>query len=245
MTAWFLTVAFGLIAALFASVGQAGGAGYVGLMGLFGFPAPEIKVTALALTVLVSLIGVFGFARAGLIRLREWYPFALLGVPGALLGGVVNLPAGWYRGIVALLLLVAAARMARSARGGEAHDRETKALPFLPALLAGGAVGFVAGITGVGGGIFLVPLLLMFHWAPTRRAAAIAQVNNLYTAAAALIGVWAAGPQFPQDMPQWTLAAAVGGLLGAWAGSKHLPVITLRYILAAILMASGIKLALG
>jgi uncharacterized protein len=243
---WFLSLLFGLIAALFASVGQAGGAGYVGLMGLFGFPAAEIKITALALTVLVSAIGVFGFARSGLVRLRDWYPFALLGVPSALLGGVISLPGAWYRGSVALLLLVAAARMVLSARGADTHDRECLAAPpFMSAILAGGAIGFVAGITGVGGGIFLVPLVLSLRWAPTKRAAAIAQVNNLYTAGAALAGVWASGPVLPAQLPLWALASGFGGLLGAWAGAKHLPAMALRYILAAILMISGLKLAFG
>jgi len=244
MSAWFLTLAFGLIAALFASVGQAGGAGYVGVMGWGGYGPAEIKASALALTVLVSVIGIAAFVRAGLVRLRDWYPFALLGVPGALLGGWLTLPG--YRPIVASLLLAAAARMVFSAARAEAQDKEAHEVPpLLPATLAGGVIGFVAGITGAGGGIFLVPLLLAFHWAPTRRAAAIAQVNNLYTAAAALIGVWAAGPEFPSAMLPWALAAAIGGLLGAWAGSKHLPVMALRLILALILAASGIKLALG
>ncbi len=107
----FLSLIFAVIAALFACVGQAGGAGYVGVMGLFGYPPGIIKPTALTLTVLVSAIGVAGFARSGLLRTRDWYPFALLGVPGALLGGILNLPGNWYRGIVALLLLAAAARM--------------------------------------------------------------------------------------------------------------------------------------
>ena len=82
-----LSLIFAGVAALFACVGQAGGAGYVGVMGLFGYPPDIIKPTALTLTVLVSAIGVAGFARSGLLRTRDWYPFALLGVPGAVLGG--------------------------------------------------------------------------------------------------------------------------------------------------------------
>ncbi len=97
----------------------------------------------------------------------------------------------------------------------------------------------------MGGGIFLVPLVLSLKWAPTKRAAAIAQVNNLYTAAAALAGAWMTSPTLPPQLPGWALAAGVGGLLGAWAGAKHLPVTALRYILAAILIVSGLKLALG
>jgi uncharacterized membrane protein YfcA len=103
----------------------------------------------------------------------------------------------------------------------------------------------MAGITGNGGGIFSMPLLLTAGWAPTRRAAAITQVNNLYTAAAALAGVGLGGAVLPAALPLWALAAGAGGLIGAWAGTRHLPVTALRLILATILLASGLKLLLG
>jgi uncharacterized membrane protein YfcA len=241
-----LSAVFALIAALFASVGQAGGAGYVAVMGLFGYGPAAIKVTALALTILVATIGVWRFGRSGYLKWRDWYPFAVLGVPGALLGGVINLPGGAYRAVIAVLLLAAGVQMILSARGAQAHDQRAEAAPpLLPAIAVGGTVGLIAGITGVGGGIFLVPLLLSLKWAPTKRAAAIAQVNNLYTAAAALAGAWATSPALPPQLPWWALAAGTGGLLGAWAGARHLPVTVLRYILAAILIASGLRLALA
>jgi uncharacterized membrane protein YfcA len=240
-----LSAVFALIAALFASVGQAGGAGYVAVMGLFGYGPAAIKVTALALTILVATIGVWRFSRSGFLKWRDWYPFAVLGVPGALLGGIINLPGGAYRAVIAVLLLAAGVQMILSASGAQAHDQRAEAEPpLLPAIAVGGAVGLIAGITGVGGGIFLVPLLLSLKWAPTKRAAAIAQVNNLYTAAAALAGAWATSPALPPQLPWWALAAGMGGLLGAWAGARHLPVSLLRYILAAILIASGLRLAL-
>jgi uncharacterized protein len=245
-TGFVLPVVFAVIAALFACVGQAGGAGYVGVMGLFGFAPAAIKSTALALTILVAAIGVFRFARSGFLKGRDWYPFAILGVPASLAGGIVTLPGVWYRSIVALLLLAAAAQMIRSASNAEASDRNAHSVPpLVSAILAGGAIGFLAGVTGVGGGIFLVPLILSLNWAPTRRAAAIAQVNNLYTAAAALAGVWATTPALPPQLPLWAVAAGAGGLFGAWLGAKHLPVALLRYLLAAILIASGLRLALG
>jgi hypothetical protein len=76
-----LPVYLAVVAALFASVGQAGAPGYVAVMGMLGHAPSVIKPTALALTTLVAAIGVFGFHRAGLLKLRDWAPFALLGIP--------------------------------------------------------------------------------------------------------------------------------------------------------------------
>ena len=93
--------------------------------------------------------------------------------------------------------------------------------------------------------VFLAPVMMTFHWASTRQVAAVAQASNLFTALPALIGLEVSHPQWPHSLPLWAGAVMAGGLLGAWAGAKHLPVSVLRYLLAAILFASGIKLALG
>src|SRR5580658_9923255 len=110
-TGLILPALFALIAGLFACVGQAGGVGYVGVMGLFGFPALTIKTVALALTLLVSAIGLVRYQRSGLLKTRDWYPFALLGAPLSLAGGFINLPGQSYRFVLAALLLGAAAQM--------------------------------------------------------------------------------------------------------------------------------------
>jgi len=246
MSEYLLPIVFAIIAALFACVGQAGGAGYVGIMGLFGFDAGAIKSTALSLTVLVAAIGAYRFHNAGFLKWRDWYPFALLGAPFSVIGGALQLPGTAYRIVVAILLLAAAIQMVRSAKGSD--DLDARALsepPFLPAVLWGAAIGFVAGITGVGGGIFLAPLMLSLNWATTKRVAAAAQVNNLYTATSAFAGVWAVHLTIPSQLPWWATAAAIGGVFGSWLGAKHLPATTLRYLLAAILFVSGVKLLLG
>ena len=73
----------------------------------------------------------------------------------------------------------------------------------------------------------------------------MAQVNNLYTAAAALAGVWFGHHPLPAQLPGWAVGAALGGALGSWLGARHLPAVALRLILAAVLAASGLKMALG
>jgi uncharacterized membrane protein YfcA len=241
-----LPALFAVIAALFAAVGQAGGVGYVGVMGLFGFAPATVKLAALTLTILVAGIGLIRYQMSGLLKTADWYPFALLGVPLSLVGGAITLPGLFYRFAVAALLLLAAAQMVRTARNAEALDqRAAAAIPFLPALIAGGITGLIAGITGVGAGVFLAPVMMTLHWASTRRVAAVAQASNLFTSLPALIGMEASHPQWPAQLPLWAGAVVAGGLLGAWAGARHLPVAVLRYLLAVILFASGLKLALG
>ena len=242
----YLSIIFGITAALYASVGQAGGTGYVAVMGLLNYGPDVIKSTALALNILVAGIGCWRFARAGLLTWRSCYPFAILGAPFSVIGGAIHLPAALYQPIVGALLLLAAIQMVRSAASAAQKDQQAAATPpFLPSLLAGAGIGFVSGVTGVGGGIFLAPLLLTFGWIETRQASAVSAVFNLLNSIAALAGVWAIMPGFPGALPWWFLAVGVGGFLGSWLGVRYLPPIALRYILALLLLAAGARMVLA
>jgi hypothetical protein len=241
-----LTACLALVAILFASVGQAGAPGYVAVMGMFGFAPAVIKVTALALTTLVATIGVFGFHRAGLLKTRDWAPMALLGIPCAIIGGLIDLPVMTFRIAMTIILLAAGAQMAWAARMTAALDQRALEKPPLgPAIVCGGISGLLAGITGIGGGLFVAATMLLLGWAPTKRVAASAQTSNLYTAASAFGAIWLKHPALPPALPTWSLAAGFGGLIGVWLGSRYLPAKALRYVLATILLASGIRLALG
>jgi len=112
-------------------------------------------------------------------------------------------------------------------------------------MLVGGIVGFVSGITGVGGGIFLAPLVLLFGWVETRRASAVSTVFNLLNSAAALAGAWATIPAFPALLPWWLVSVGLGAVIGSWLGAHHLPPKVLRVILAVLLLVSGLRMVLA
>jgi uncharacterized membrane protein YfcA len=230
-----------LIAALYASVGQAGGTGYIALMGLGGFSPEVIKPTALALNVLVALLATVRFARARVLTWRSYYPFAILGAPFSVLGGTVHLPAAIYAPIVGGLLLLAAVLTIRAAPRPENPDR-VLAPPFVPSLLAGASMGFVSGVTGVGGGIFLAPLVLALGWATMRQTAAISAIFNLLNSAFALVGTLAIHHAMPAALPWWLLAVGLGGLVGSWLAVHKAPPSALRHVLAALLIAAGVRL---
>ena len=238
-------VLFAVIALLYASVGQAGGTGYVAVMGLLNYGPEVIRPTALALNILVAAIGYWRFARAGLLSWRSYYPFAILGAPFSVVGGATHLPANTYQPVVGFLLLLAALQMIRSARSADLeHGEVPSSPPFVPALLAGAAIGFVSGVTGVGGGIFLAPLVLTFGWIETRQAVAISTVFNLLNSVAAFGGLWATMPGLPAPLPLWLVAVGVGGMLGSWLGAFYFRPTTLRVILAVLLMTAGVRMLL-
>ncbi|WP_045834684.1 sulfite exporter TauE/SafE family protein [Hyphomicrobium sp. 99] len=238
-----LPIFFAIVAALYASVGQAGGTGYIAIMGLAGYGPEVIKPTALALNVIVAAIGCARFARAGLLTWRSFYPFAILGAPFSVLGGISDLPRGLYQPAVGILLLAASALMIRSVERAAEIDRAAAATPpFWPSLLAGAVVGYVSGLTGVGGGIFLSPLVLAFGWIATRQAAAVSTVFNLLNSAAALAAIWTVIPAMPEPLPWWMLAVGIGGLFGSGLGIQFLSPKALRYILAGLLLAAGVRM---
>jgi len=237
-----LALIFTAIAIVYASVGQAGATGYIAVMAIAGLGPEVIRPTALALNIVVAAIGTIRFAAAGLLTWRTCYPFAILGVPFAFIGGTMKLPGIVYMPVVGLLLLLAAWQMIRPRRTAPLPESALADPPLLPSLAAGGTIGFISGITGIGGGIFVAPLIISLGWATTRQAAAISANFNLLNSAAALTGAWATLPGLPPQLPLWILAAAIGGLLGSWLALKRLPPAMLRMILFALLAVAGLRM---
>ena len=238
-----MILAFFLVALIYAAVGQAGATGYIALMAILGLPPLEMKITALALNLVVAAIGTFMFQRAAQLSWRNLYPFALLGFPFSVLGGSVNLGAGAYYPLVGTILMLSGLLMARSAlTRGTTTTRAPDHPPFVPALITGAVIGFISGTTGSGGGVFLAPIILAMNWADARQTAATTAIYNLVNSAAALIGAYAFWPQISGSAPIWMVAVAIGGLAGAMLGSRFLSDKWLRVILALLLAGSGLKL---
>jgi uncharacterized membrane protein YfcA len=213
-------------------------------MALVGIAPESMKVTALVLNVLVAVLGSIRYIRAGHFDWRTFYPFAILSVPAAFIGGSIHLPANLYKPAVGLILLLAAAQLVRSAH--DAVQTETgshnRAVPVLPAVATGGVIGLISGLTGTGGGIFLSPVLLFTGWARTRVTSGVSAVFILMNSLAGLAGATISLRALPAGLPLWAVAALIGGIIGTQLGSHRLPVPVLRYLLATVLVIAGLKL---
>src|SRR5881409_4019858 len=233
-----LFLAIGLVAFLYSSVGHAGASGYIATMTLFGVAPTIIRPTALVLNILVASIGAFQFWRAGHFSWKLFWPFALLSIPAAYVGGYLQPTASILRILIGIVLLSSAARLMF-----RRSDPPQTFPPSRPtALSIGAGLGFLAGLTGTGGGIFLTPLLLFFRWAHIRQAAAVSALFIWVNSIAGLIGYFTAVHSVPTLGIVLGAAAIVGGFVGSRLGSRHFPTRTISILLAIVLTIAGAKL---
>ena len=156
-------------ALLYSMVGHAGASGYLAAMALYGVSAAVMKPTALVLNLVVATVASIQFARVRCFAWDRFWPFAVGSVPFAFVGGGLTVPGAVYKRLVGLTLLFAAWRLFRYARTVTAIGPKPLALGV--AIPLGCALGLLSGLTGVGGGIFLSPLLLLTGWADARTTA--------------------------------------------------------------------------
>jgi len=238
-----LTLLIFTAALLYSSVGHAGASGYLAAMALFGLAPAVMKPTALTLNLVVATVGTIRFAAAGHFDWRIFAPLATLSVPMAFLGGWMGLPVPAYRIILGAVLLFAAWRLAVKPATRAAAELKPVSVPR--ALIFGAGLGWLSGLTGVGGGIFLSPLLLFLGWADVRKTAGVSVAFILVNSAAGLLGHWASVKNVPHEIVWWAPAALLGGIIGAELGSRRLAPVTMRRLLSVVLVVAGVKMLLG
>ena len=229
-----------LVAMLYASVGHGGASGYLAAMSLVGgYAVAAMSTSALLLNLVVAGTAWMTFWRAGHGSWRLLWPFAASSVPAAVVGGWLPVSAQAYRWLLAGCLLVAAARLCLpSMQDGARYQAPALAV----ALPVGGVLGLLSGIVGVGGGIFLSPLMVLLRWADVKRTAAISAVFIVVNSLAGLAGRLLAGrlqvgPLFPL-----VVTAFAGGLIGARFGARVCSGLWLRRLLAVVLVIASGKL---
>ena len=235
-----LTVGIFFVAILYSSVGHAGASGYIAVMSILSVAPASIKPTALILNILVASIGTFQYWRAGHFSWRLFWPFALLSVPLAFVGGYVNLPTHTFKVIVGIILLCSAVLLLLRPPG------ETNAVepPRPLAITFGAGIGLLSGLTGTGGGIFLTPLLLFMHWAKAKPAAAVSALFILLNSISGLAGNMSSTRQFPTFALVLVAAAGIGGVVGSYYGSRRFDPVLIKRALAVVLLIAGTKLIL-
>jgi uncharacterized membrane protein YfcA len=231
-----------IAAVLYSSVGHGGASGYLAAMALFGIAPAVMKPTALVLNIIVAAIATLKFYRAGCFDRSLFWQFALGSIPCAFVGGSIAIPTQIYKPIVGVVLLYAAARLGLFSSNSQ--PQPPRSVPMWLAIGLGMAIGFLSGLTGVGGGIFLSPLLLLMGWATMKQAAGVSAAFILVNSISGLLGYLTRFPILPTSLWYWAIAAAAGGWIGAEYGSKRIGSKRLQLLLAVVLTIAGLKLIL-
>ena len=237
-------VAMLCMATLYSTVGHGGGSGYLAIMALAGIAPEEMRPTALSLNVIVSLIATWRFSTTCAFRKDLFVPLVIASIPAAFVGGFVGVPSAIYKPIVGIVLLCAAVRLFVPIRGVE----QSKTPPIYATMFAGVLIGVVSGIIGIGGGIFLSPLVLLFGWATAKQTAAMSAPFILVNSVSALGGIAIADTGISLDttlIVPLIFAVVIGGVVGSTFGSRRLGSLGLRRVLGVVLLVAAIKMFLA
>ncbi len=245
MAAWELGVAVFAVAFLYASVGFGGATGYLAVMSFFSLPPQLMASTALLLNVFVSSISFLNYARAGYFRGRLLWPFLLASLPAAFLGGYVRLPDDRYTLLLyGVLTFVMLKMLFFSQPEDEAVPLRPLVLPV--AFLTGAMIGLLSGMVGIGGGIFLSPVIVLARWGRVKEAAASSAAFIFLNSVSGLVGRIAGG-NFVYDPLILTLlpAGVLAALGGAYLGARRFSSVWVRRLLGVVLLLAILRFFYG
>jgi hypothetical protein len=235
--------AFFLTAVVYALIGFGGGSSYLALLSMTAMPVTQIAAIALFCNMIVSGGGVWHFSKAGFMRPRLLWPFLITSIPAAFLGGLVKTDDSIQRTALGVCLLFVALRVWLEGRDTVRERKPAEGIVFmLSAPVIGAGLGFLSGFLGIGGGIFLSPILILAGWADIKESSAAAAVFILLNSAAGLL---ARGNIFHAQGIEWlTLGVLVfvGGQLGSRLGVYRLPHPFMRKILAGFISWASLRL---
>lgn len=237
---WLLAFLFFGIAVVYASVGFGGGSSYLALLALAGLQLEIIRPTALLCNVIVVAGSVYIFSRSGALPWRRTPPFLVTSIPMAFVGGSWRITdADVFFTLLAVCLLLAAFLL-----WTQPHARQTRTLtsPLMEGLI-GGSIGLLSGLIGIGGGIFLSPILHLLRWGDARQISATASLFILANSLSGLGGQLTAMPTLPWSyiLP---LAGAVflGGQMGAQLGAQKFNPFYIKRITAVVIVAAALRI---
>ena len=242
---------FFVTAALYASVGFGGGSTYNALLVMADTDTRVMPLIALACNIIVVSGNVVRYYRARLLTLRRYLPLVILSIPMAWLGGSLPISQKLFIGLLALALIFAGIRLLWSSvrEDPDSDTTSSSKLGPMPTAVIGGGVGFYAGLVGIGGGIFLAPILHFARWGSAKAIAAACSFFILVNSIAGLAGQSSKlvdMGQIEAAYAYWPLLPAVffGGLIGNYMGVFKLSEIWVKRLTAILILYVALRLAL-
>ncbi|MGD9681912.1 MAG: sulfite exporter TauE/SafE family protein [Candidatus Obscuribacterales bacterium] len=234
----------GIVACLYSAVGHGGATGYLAVMSIYQVDQQTMAGSALILNCLTASIALAAYWGAGYLSLSLSLPFILVSIPFAFLGALCRPSDSQYSLLLALVLILASARLLLLKTPPGTADRFVRRPALKIVLPVGALLGFLAGAVGIGGGVFLSPVIILSGWADTRTTSATAALFIVANSLAGLCARLASGSLEYGEMAPLLAVALAGSLLGSWSATRLSTSEYLRRLLAAVLVIAAFKSAI-
>lgn len=231
---------FLIISVFYSSVGHAGASGYLAIMALLSFAPDTIKPTSLILNIVVASIASVKYLKAGYFDKKIFFSVILTSLPAAFIGGYVHISPGYFKLIAGIFLILASVLMVIR-EYVKKPEEPYKQIPLMTGLIIGSIIGFISGLIGVGGGVFLSPIIIMFSWTSVKNVSGIAALFILVNSVAGLAGHITGISHIDFDIIYWIVAVMIGGMAGSYFGTIIFNNRVIIVFLSLVLLTAGLK----
>ena len=242
-----LAILFFVTSVLYSSVGFGGGSTYLALLLIWGIPYFIFPVIALSCNIIVVSGNCFNYIRAGNLNLRLLIPYLIGSIPLAFLGGSLPLEKTFFEILLFLVLVTAGTLLLFNFKSYDDREESYRKVSTLISILIGGALGFISGIVGIGGGIFLSPILFLTRAGRPKHIVTSASLFILINSISGIIGQLTKNAVLTEVLNYWYLLAAVliGGQAGNFLNLKMFPTRILALVTALLVLFVAIRLGFG
>ena len=239
-----LIILFFATSAIYSSVGFGGGSTYLALLLLWGIPYTIFPVIALSCNIIVVTGNCINYSRAGNLNLKFLAPYLVGSIPMAFIGGALSIEKELFEILLFIILLLAGLFLLINFKTYNDNEESLRKIPLPLSLLVGGILGFVSGVVGIGGGIFLSPILFLLRAAKTKVIITTASVFILINSLSGIVGQLTKNQVIEEIINYWPLLIAVliGGQIGNFLNIKILPTKILALTTSALVLFVALRM---
>jgi uncharacterized membrane protein YfcA len=239
-----LSILFFITAILYSSVGFGGGSTYLALLLIWGVPYTIFPIIALSCNIIVVSGNCYNYIRAGNLNLKLLIPYLIGSIPLAFIGGTLPIEKKFFEILLFLVLSLAGCLLLINFRSYDDKQESYKNIPFLVSVIIGGILGFISGIVGIGGGIFLSPILFLIRVARPKHIVTAASLFILINSVFGIVGQLTKNLNFSEVYSFFYLLIAVliGGQIGNYLNLKIFPTRLLALITSGLVLFVAIRM---
>ena len=241
---FILSFLFFLTAILYSSVGFGGGSTYLALLLIWGIPYQVFPIIALCCNIIVVSGNCFNYVRAGNINIKLLIPYLISSIPLAFIGGSLQLDKNFFEILLFIVLSLAGLSLLLKFKSFDDTSDINRNIPKVVSFMIGGSIGFISGVVGIGGGIFLSPILLLIKAGKAKDIATTASIFILINSIAGLFGQSTKGFILDEIYNYWPLflLVLIGGQFGNFLNIKILPARIMALLTAGLVIFVSVRM---